>query len=258
MSVGIRLYLAGPMSGLPDVNYPTFERASQLLHDLGYEVVSPHKGHATPADLQQAAELGVAVIDTPEYKALLDRTTISMLSCSGVALLPGWQNSYGAQHEVSRAIGAGIPVKPIDDWENCAPTLLRYTGSEGDAPVKAYPGDAGYDLFVSEDTKIHVGVFVDVPLGISVQLPPGIWAMLTGRSSTIRRGLLVTQGIIDNGYTGSLFAGVQNVGAYSQLVERGERIAQLIPFRVEQLAVRRVGSLEERDRGTNAFGSTGR
>lgn len=127
-------------------------------------------------------------------------------------------------------------------------------------PARAHPGDAGFDLFVSRDVRIGVGEFVDVPCGISVQFPPGVWGMITGRSSTLRkRGLLVAQGIIDQGYRGPLYAGVQNLGQNVQEVEAGERLCQLIPFPVlaDHLSFVRVEKLDQHARGTNGFGSTG-
>jgi deoxyuridine 5'-triphosphate nucleotidohydrolase len=137
---------------------------------------------------------------------------------------------------------------------------IKWTGDEMCAPIRHYSGDAGFDLIVSETVYVPVGDFMDIPLGISVELPPGVWAMLTGRSSTLRRrGLLVTMGIIDNGYRGPLYAGCQNVSREGQRIGRGERIAQLIPYRLESsgLDLEQVYALGESDRGANSFGSTG-
>lgn len=99
----------------------------------------------------------------------------------------------------------------------------------GTLPTRANPGDAGFDLYVSEDTKIEPGEFVDVPCGVRVAMPPGIWGRITGRSSTWRkRQLLVIEGVIDTGYRGPLYAGVTNMGDRHKIIEKGERIAQLV------------------------------
>lgn len=138
---------------------------------------------------------------------------------------------------------------------------IKWTGDEGCEPTRSYVGDAGFDLVVEQDTTVHVDHFVDVRCGISVELPEGVWGLITGRSSTLRRrGLLVTQGIIDNGYRGELFAGVQHLGRGPKVdLVRGERIAQFIPFRLEapNLRLRRVAELSESDRDVSGFGSTG-
>lgn len=137
---------------------------------------------------------------------------------------------------------------------------IRFTGEREWEPVRGYAGDAGFDLFCSETTHIPYGEFRDVPCGINIELPEGVWAMITGRSSTLRRRqLLVIQGIIDVGYRGPLYAGTQSFAPGPVTVERGERIAQLIPMPLwaDKLYFERVSELEPSDRGTNGFGSSG-
>lgn len=114
------------------------------------------------------------------------------------------------------------PVKP-------GGPMVFQVGPNGVLPSRAHSGDAGYDLYVSEDTVIPPGQFIDVPCDLRVALPSGVWARITGRSSTLRkRGLLVAEGIIDNGYRGPLYAGVRNLEQRTVRVAKGDRIAQLI------------------------------
>lgn len=127
-------------------------------------------------------------------------------------------------------------------------------------PDRAYSGDAGYDLYTNRDTVIQPHGFADVPCGVSVQLPPGCWGMITGRSSTLRKhNLLVTTGIIDNGYRGPLYAGVRNMSDEPFRVKTGMRLAQLIPIPLmaESIIPVRVPDLEQSDRGASGFGSSG-
>lgn len=138
---------------------------------------------------------------------------------------------------------------------------LKWVGPPDYAPTRAYEGDAGFDLYVSERTVIPYRGMADVPCGISVQLPPGTWGMIVGRSSTVRRKkLLVVQGIIDNGYRGELFCATQNLAQERQIVDQGERIAQLLLFDLVSswVSLDRVADLDESERGERAFGSTGR
>lgn len=137
---------------------------------------------------------------------------------------------------------------------------LKWVGDDVFAPTRSYEGDAGFDLYVSERTVIPYRSMADVPCGIQIQLPPGTWGMLVGRSSTVRRKrLLVVQGIIDNGYRGEIFAATQNLGQDVAIVERGERIAQLLLFDLVSAwtTPERVAELDESERGERAFGSTG-
>lgn len=127
-------------------------------------------------------------------------------------------------------------------------------------PSRAYQGDAGFDMYTLNDTVIPAGAFVDVAMGISVQLPDRVWGMITGRSSTVRKlDLLVTTGIIDTGYRGPLFAGVRSLRTDDYTIKRGERIAQLIPFPnvASTLHATAVDFLSPSDRGVSGFGSSG-
>lgn len=136
---------------------------------------------------------------------------------------------------------------------------MRLTeGAQG--PTKAYADDAGFDLYVDEETSIMPRSFVDIPLGIAVKLPVGTWGLLTGRSSTLRKhGLLVAQGVIDCGYTGPLFAGVWNMNDFPVVIEKGQRIVQYLIMGNHSLDVvaSMVASLPGTARGSAGFGSTG-
>lgn len=159
---------------------------------------------------------------------------------------PDWGlPNEGRQHV---AVGSVLKVKPTGDMM-------------GMTPDRAYPDDAGLDLFVSKRTVIPCGQFVDVSSGIAVELPPGTWGLIQGRSSTLRkRQLLVNPGVIDVGYRGELFAGCWNLGRVTQILEPGERVAQLIIIAnvTEMVGVRVVDELGEHARGGNGFGSSGR
>ncbi|QBZ73244.1 deoxyuridine triphosphatase [Microbacterium phage Theresita] len=131
---------------------------------------------------------------------------------------------------------------------------------EARMPIRAHSDDAGWDLFVSQTVVVPPHGFMDVPSGVSIQLPNGYWGMLTGRSSTIRkRGLLVVQGIIDTGYTGELFSAVWNLTDEEITLKRGERVAQLIilPNATAQTVMVQAERLGETERGWAGFGSSG-
>lgn len=142
------------------------------------------------------------------------------------------------------------------------PLRFKLMHPEGKLPTKTYPDDAGYDLYVSERTIIPAGQSRDVPCGVAVQLPPGYWAMVTGRSSTLRtRGLLVQPGVIDAGWRGELFALLQHIGTGAHtVVEAGDRVAQLLLFHNASMDVAPptlTTELEPHERGVNGFGSSG-
>lgn len=92
----MKLYLAGPMSGLPDYNYPTFHRYARILREKGYEVFNPAEAHGG----DQGLELW-------EYYA---EDLPQVAAADGLAVLPGWEDSTGARIEVLVARKLGKPV----------------------------------------------------------------------------------------------------------------------------------------------------
>jgi dUTP pyrophosphatase len=133
---------------------------------------------------------------------------------------------------------------------------------EAKVPTRTHPGDAGYDLFTSEPILIPPGEFRDVPIGVRAVFPHGVWGRITGRSSTLRRrGLLVAEGVVDQDYTGPLFAGCWNLTSEPVVIEVGERVAQMV---LQSVVADRFASavIDESDipdtaRGQAGFGSSG-
>jgi hypothetical protein len=99
-----RLYVCGPMSGLPDFNYPAFDGAALRLKHRGYEVENPTENQQDDTSRvplwQQFMRLGLA----------------QLVRCDGVALLDGWGASRGASLEVFVANQLGLTVMPLSDW----------------------------------------------------------------------------------------------------------------------------------------------
>ena len=126
-------------------------------------------------------------------------------------------------------------------------------------PTKAYPGDTGWDLYVSRDVVIPARSFTDIPTNIAIAMPEGLWGRITGRSSTLRKyGLLVNEGIVDNGYRGELFIGVFNLTNHDRFIPAGTRLAQLIFHRlIEDLQWEPTMVLPPSQRQDRGFGSSG-
>lgn len=139
---------------------------------------------------------------------------------------------------------------------------IDYSMGEGARrPAKKHDGDAGWDLYVSRPCTIDPGDTVDVHTDVYINMPPFLYARITGRSSSLRKlGLLVNEGIIDNGYTGELFVCVHNMGDEPVEVEAGSRLAQILFHVIEDIRWSEVDEIgPSRDgRGSSGFGSTGR
>lgn len=131
----------------------------------------------------------------------------------------------------------------------------------GYMPSRAYPNDAGHDLFVWETMSIEPGITYDVDCGIAVAFPEGWYGRIIGRSSTLRkRGLLVVEGIIDEGYRGPLFVCARNVSTMGVQLLSGERIGQLLLHQTppEVHWTRKPVLDTQGGRGEAGFGSSGR
>ena len=128
-------------------------------------------------------------------------------------------------------------------------------------PSQSYEGeDAGWDLYLSRTVSIPPGQFMDLHTDVSVAMPKGVWGRITGRSSTLRKyGLLVQEGIIDNGYRDELCIGAWNLNRDEEIVlQTGTRIAQIIFHPIIPVVWHPVQELPGSKRGKGGFGSTGR
>lgn len=99
----MKLYIAGPMTGLEGYNTPAFNEAEETLKDAGYEV-------SNPAELSDREEW--------EWQHFVRAGLLNLAECDGVALLDGWENSPGALIEETVAHLLDLPVKYVDLWLN--------------------------------------------------------------------------------------------------------------------------------------------
>ncbi len=133
-----------------------------------------------------------------------------------------------------------------------------------DLPLPAYAreGDAGLDLYAREGVTLAPGARAAVGTGVAMALPDGYAGFVLPRSGlALRHGLSLvnTPGLIDAGYRGEIRVILINHDPATPVtLSRGDRIAQLVIQRVEQVDVIEVDTLPETHRGSGGFGSTGR
>lgn len=143
------------------------------------------------------------------------------------------------------------------------PTLRiqRLPHSEG-LPLPAYKtaGAAGMDLVSAETVTLEPLARHAVATGLIVAVPNGYEAQIRPRSGlALRHGLSVpnSPGTIDSDYRGELKVLLINLGQTAFTIERGMRIAQMIIAPVAQAEIVEVTELDDTERGTKGFGSTG-
>lgn len=157
--------------------------------------------------------------------------------------------------------------KPL--WSATSPpaaraAALRLTRLDPELPLpqRAHPGDAGVDLHARSEVTLAPGERALVPTGVAVAVPPGAVGLLHPRSGLALRhgvGMVNAPGTVDAGYRGELKVVLINLDPKEPVtLQRGDRIAQLIVQRVEQLPVVEVDELDDGSRGAQGFGSSGR
>ena len=138
----VRAYISGPMTNLPNFNYPAFHEAADILRAKGYEVLNP----------AEAFE-GNQTLPVATY---LRHDIESVLKADMLVVLHGWEKSKGASLEVAVATGIGLPVYRLEDIRENTPALslslqlgITALASEPMATA-AVPGDP---LFILQEAE---------------------------------------------------------------------------------------------------------
>ena len=125
-------------------------------------------------------------------------------------------------------------------------------------PEYAHDTDAGADLRSPVSFSIVAGDSVTVDTGVHVEIPAGCVGMLKSKSGLNVKHGIVSEGVIDAGYTGSIRVKLYNHGFDAFQVNKGDKISQLVIMPVHHATFEQVDGLEETPRGNGGFGSTGR
>lgn len=100
------IYIAGPMTGLPDFNYPAFNAAEVALRAAGHSPLNPTR-----------AELLNPTPGVPQAWGWYMRHALRMvIAAEAIALLPGWEYSTGARLEFHVGEGLGLRCRPLSQW----------------------------------------------------------------------------------------------------------------------------------------------
>lgn len=130
-------------------------------------------------------------------------------------------------------------------------------------PTRGDSEAAGVDLYACIDEPISLtpGDTVMIPTGIACDFPEGYFGLVAPRSSVgIKRRLVLlnTVGVIDWSYNGEIMMAFKNDGDIRQVIQPGERLAQMILLPYVTYNIIETDTLTESERGEGGFGSTGR
>ena len=125
-------------------------------------------------------------------------------------------------------------------------------------PTRAHKYDAGLDLYAAERHIIRAKDFESVETGTHIAIPKGFVGLLTSKSGLMANHGITCRGTIDSGYTGSIKAVLYNNSGRDYIVEKGDKVVQMVLVKCELPELELVESLEKTARGNGGFGSTGR
>ena len=140
--------------------------------------------------------------------------------------------------------------------------LIKKLSKEVSLPKYETVGSSGMDLaaYINSDIKIDPGKTAIIPTGLTLSIPQGFEVQIRPRSGLAAKkkiSVLNTPGTVDADYRGEIKVILINLGHETFIVEKGLRIAQMVVCPVVQAKLQEVDDLNETERGTGGFGSTG-
>lgn len=125
-------------------------------------------------------------------------------------------------------------------------------------PTRAHATDAGLDIYSPYAAKVPAGGSAIINSGVHIELPAGTVGMLKSKSGLNVNHDLTTEGVIDEGYNGSIVVKIYNHGETPYQVQQGDKITQLVVLPILTPELEQVKVLSDTERGAKGFGSTGR
>jgi dUTP pyrophosphatase len=152
-------------------------------------------------------------------------------------------------------------MEPLSEY---SPLTIKWKKlkPQGKLDMPAKPGDAGYDVYATENAIIPPGCRIQMPLGIALEMPSGMVGLVQGKSGrAVREGLTTIGNVIDSGYRGEVHAVLVNTnhGSFGKdiMINSGEKVAQILFIKNYAPPIREVTELTQSERGADGFGSTG-
>lgn len=134
---------------------------------------------------------------------------------------------------------------------------IKLTDARAIVPVQR-EGDSGADMHSIESITVQPGEIVKCSFGLAIELPLGMEAQIRPRSGLSSQGFTVITGTVDAGYRGTVSAILHNVTRNKEWrVKVGDRVAQMVVGKVEQVTFDTASELSATARNTAGFGSTG-
>ena len=134
---------------------------------------------------------------------------------------------------------------------------VKLNYEDAQEPSRGSDEAAGYDLYSYENQTITPNKIKLIDTGISIRVPEGTYGRIAPRSSVSKKGILINAGVIDRDYRGPVKVMVHNLSNNDYVINKNDRIAQLILEQIKTPPVELVEELDDTERGDGGFGSTG-
>ena len=126
-------------------------------------------------------------------------------------------------------------------------------------PERAHTLDAGLDLKTPGSVCVRAHGSVTIDTGVHMEIPAGYFGKLESKSGlNVKHGVVSCGGVVDAGYTGSIVVKLYNLTDRDYWFSEGDKICQLVIIPCRTPVLELVDSLEDTERGSNGFGSTGK
>ena len=125
-------------------------------------------------------------------------------------------------------------------------------------PTKAHWSDAGYDIYAPDAFGVAPQHSWTIDTGVHMLIPDGYVGMIKSKSGLNTHHGLRCEGVVDAGYTGSIKVTMYNDSHSPYIFAPGDKVTQIVILPVPETKLMQVDSLEETERGSNGFGSSGR
>lgn len=136
---------------------------------------------------------------------------------------------------------------------------IKKLNTNAKVPTRGSEEAAGYDLYSNSDVEIRPEGTIKVNTSIAMEIPKGYFGAIYARSGlATKEGLRPANcvGVIDSDYRGEIIVALHNDSNIVRVVEKGERIAQIVIMPYLSVEFEEVGNLDETKRGNGGFGST--
>lgn len=135
---------------------------------------------------------------------------------------------------------------------------VKLLNKDAKLPSYGHKGDAGMDLFATQDLVLEPHLAAAIPTGIQIAIPEGYVGLIWDKSGISLRGVHRLAGVVDSGYRGEVKVVMINLSEKPFPIEKGMKVAQMLIQPVTSVSIRESLELDDSSRGEGGFGSTGK